>query len=185
MGFRWSGVQIPPARPNRTPNPTNNLEIHAADGDRLKSVIESSSASSRVATTGEFLSTSPESDAATDDPATISLEVSDERLHRTARARGRTRRTDADHREVGTGRVVSRARAADLGPSDPLPANGGRRRDLRSQAASDKTQSAAPDRVRPKRKKWRQLGRGLLYDQATRTAKLSVYVKGRKGRKRL
>jgi len=39
--------------------------------------------------------------------------------------------------------------------------------------------------VRPKRKKWRQLGRGLLYDQATRTAKLSVYVKGRKGRKRL
>jgi len=39
--------------------------------------------------------------------------------------------------------------------------------------------------VTPKRKKWRQLGRGLLYDQATRTAKLSVYVKGRKGRKRL
>ena len=39
--------------------------------------------------------------------------------------------------------------------------------------------------MRPKRKKWRQLGRGLLYDQATRTAKLSVYVKGRKGRKRL
>lgn len=39
--------------------------------------------------------------------------------------------------------------------------------------------------MKPKRKKWRQLGRGLLYDQATRTAKLSVYVKGRKGRKRL
>jgi integrase len=39
--------------------------------------------------------------------------------------------------------------------------------------------------VRPKRKKWRQLGRGLLYNKATRTAKLSVYVEGRKGRKRL
>ncbi len=38
--------------------------------------------------------------------------------------------------------------------------------------------------MRPKRKKWRQLGRGLLYDQSTRTAKLSVYIKGRKGEAR-
>ncbi|MEA2339853.1 MAG: hypothetical protein QOE82_3860 [Thermoanaerobaculia bacterium] len=31
------------------------------------------------------------------------------------------------------------------------------------------------------RSQWRKLGRGLLYNKATRTAKISIYVKGRKG----
>lgn len=39
--------------------------------------------------------------------------------------------------------------------------------------------------MKPPRKKARKLARGLTYDAATRTAKLSVYVKGRKGRVRV
>lgn len=34
------------------------------------------------------------------------------------------------------------------------------------------------------RSQWRKLGRGLLYNKATRTAKISIYVKGRKGETR-
>ena len=35
------------------------------------------------------------------------------------------------------------------------------------------------------RRKWRTLARGLVYDKASRTAKISIYVKGRKGDVRL
>src|SRR5438067_5035440 len=176
MGFRWSGVQIPPARPITTPRTTTTYESHPQSAKSLnRRSVPSSAPGNSSALRAE----------AAESSAILTSEVSTthgSRDHDLAyRDRRRTRRAIPDHRALGESPLVSPAEDEALAQAHLLRP---RRGESRTRCASDESPARRVGRVKQRGGGARPRGqhlKGFRYDEAAGLAYFSVYLSGSGG----